>query len=218
MFMRPFSICVAAIALVLQAIAAPLPLYADGSFFAFFWGSSDKEVESDNKADRDWETRLKLARVLSYQKRYDESLAEYRKVLEINPDLVEVKVEMATIYYYQKQYEPALELLDQVPSKDRTLDVELLIADIYLIQKHYAESEEIYRKVLASSGDQRDQILFRLAQLLSWQKQYDKSLAIYKELVAKHPNDKQLKRKYALVLRWSGRDLEAAQILESTLS
>jgi len=49
----------------------------------------------------DWVARWELARVLSYAKRYDESITEYEKVLKEKPDLTEAKLEMAKVLFWK---------------------------------------------------------------------------------------------------------------------
>ena len=173
---------------------------------------------STPKEDLDWKTRLEYARVLSYQKKYDESLAEYEKLLQTHPDHAEIKIDMAKVYYYQHQDEKALEIFNQLDSKDLTPELDLLRGDIYLAKKDYSQAEEIYRKNLELLPEKKDEILFKIAELLSWQKKYPESIEIYKQLVDSHPDDIQLKRKYAMVLLWSGNHKEAAELLKQTLN
>lgn len=167
--------------------------------------------------DSDIKTRLEYARVLSYTKKYDESIAEYQKVLKEDPNLTEAKIELAKVYYYQKNYPEALKSLSEVSGKDRTPDVELVMADIYMVEKDYPKAEEIYRRILDKVPGKKDFIQLRLAEMLSWQKRYDDSLTIYRELIGSHPDDIQLRRKYAMVLLWAGHEEEAAAQLKSTL-
>lgn len=164
-----------------------------------------------------WQTRLEYARVLSYLKRYEESMDEYQKVLKEQPDLASAKLELAKVYYYAGDYQQALDLLKQLPSEAKDSSVDQLMGDIYLTKKEYAEAETLYRSVLAHNPDD-DAIWLKLADMYSWQKRYQESLAIFKKLVDKHPKDLQLRRKYAMVLIWSGRDAEGAEELKKTLS
>lgn len=177
-----------------------------------------EEKKDSEKQINDIETRLEYARVLSYMKKYDESVQEYQKVLKDNPNLVEAKVELAKVYYYQGKYTEALQGINALPKNEKTAEIEFLLADIYLVQKDYTEAEEIYKKLLTELPDKNDIILLKLAEIYSWQKKYPESLSIYEELVNKHPNDIQLQRKYAMVLMWSGKQKEAAEILKRTLN
>jgi tetratricopeptide (TPR) repeat protein len=167
--------------------------------------------------DTDWEIRLEYARVLSYQKQYKESLEEYKKIIDKYPDLVEAKVEMAKIYYYEHEYDLATKMLNEIPESAVTPSLEVIQGDIAIAQKNYPLAEKYLLHSLESNPEKKDSILFKLAELYSWQKKYPQSIEIYQKLVAAHPNDIQLKRKYALVLSWAGKNEEAAELLKSTL-
>lgn len=57
----------------------------------------------------DWIARWELAKVLSYLKRYDESIIEYKKLIKEKPDLSEAKIEMANVLVWQGKQNEALE-------------------------------------------------------------------------------------------------------------
>lgn len=133
------------------------------------------------------------------------------------PAATDSHFELAKVYYYQKKYDEALTQLKEMAPHEKTLEEELLFADIYLAQKEYPKAEEIYRRIGEKDSEKRDEIRLKLAEMLSWQKRFEESLAIYKELLEKHPDDNPLRRKYAEVLLWSGNGREAAKELEKTL-
>lgn len=174
------------------------------------WAAVDDSKITDNK------TRLEYARVLSYQKKYDESLAEYQKVLKEDPSLIEAKIEMAKVYYYQKEYDKAITTLNDLPKKDLTPELHIILGDTYVAQKDYDKAEKAY-EVALEANPKNDLIRMKIADLLSWQKKYDGALDIYQKLVQEHPEDIQLRRKYAMILIWAGKDAEAAQELKQTL-
>lgn len=183
--------------------------------FALF--GDDHALLTKGQNIKDLETRLEYARVLSYLKKYDESIEEYQKVLLEKPDLIQAKIEMAKIYYFKKDYDQALHILQGIPKDMETNEIDLVLGDIYVAQKDYAKAEEIYKKILKNSP-KNDEIKFKLADMLSWQKRYAESLQLYEELLEQYPQDIQLRRKFAMVLLWSGKDSEAAQELKKTLN
>ncbi len=164
----------------------------------------------------DWQARLELARVLSYLKRYQESIDQYRRVLKGKPDLVAVKIEMARVYYWNGQPEEALALLAGLDQAALPPEEQLLLADLLLVQKEYDKAEAILRAHLKTSPDDLKTRL-KLAELLSWIKQYDRSIQQYEIILKARPGDKQVRRKYAFVLIWSGRHEQAARELARTL-
>ncbi len=173
---------------------------------------------TDQSEKGDWKTRLEYARLLSYMKKFNESAAEYKKLLAEKPDSTQVKIELAKIYYYQHEYAQALAVVNEIPNEAITSEMQVILADILVAQKDYPKAEEIYRRSLESASKEgQDAILLKLADVQSWQKKYNESLANFRTLLERHPEDVPLKRKYALVLFWAGENEEAAKQLESTL-
>jgi len=165
----------------------------------------------------DWLARLELARVLSYVKRYDASIAEYEKVLKEKPDLKEARIEMAKVLFWKGDQKAAARILTQVPSKELTGDTQVLMADLFVAQKDYAKAEPLYRAYLNTHPDDQG-VRLKLAEMLSWEKKYDASLAEYRKILKARPDDIQVRRRYAFVLIWAGENLKAAEELKKTLN
>lgn len=164
----------------------------------------------------DWLARWELARTLSYAKRYDESVAEYKKLLKEKPDLSKAKIEMAKILFGQKEEQEALAILEGVDPRQFDIDSVLLMADLYRDRRSYDRAAPLYRRYLQKRpGDNAARL--RFAEMLSWEKQYEESLAEYRKIIAVLPDDVQVRRKYAFVLMWSKRYGEAAAELRRTL-
>lgn len=174
------------------------------------WSAVDESKISDVK------TRLEYARVLSYQKKYDESIAEYEKVLKADPNLTEAKAELAKVYYYKKEYEKAIDTLSQLSEKELTPELHIILGDTYVAQKNYDKAEKSY-EVALKENPKNELLRMKIADLLSWQKKYEDALTIYQKLLEEHPKDVQLRRKYAMILIWADKDKEAAQELKKTL-
>lgn len=164
----------------------------------------------------EWAARLELARVLSYLKRYDESITEYGKLLKEKPDLVEAKVELAKVLFWKGDQKAAFRFLEQIPVKELTGETKALMADLLVAQKDYAKAEPLYQAhLIAQPEDQA--VRFKLAEMLSWQKKYPESLAEFRKILKAYPDDIQVRRRYAFVLIWSGNHSEAASELKRTL-
>jgi len=164
----------------------------------------------------DWQARWELARVLSYVKRYDESLREYRKLLQEKPNLYEAKIEMANVLFYQGKREEALTILENIPNMHIDDNTMVTMADLYTAQKQYQKAEPLYRVYLQKHPDDQ-KVRFKLAQMLSWQKKYDASITEYRIILDRIPDDIQVRRHYAFVLMWAGKHAEAATELRKTL-
>lgn len=164
----------------------------------------------------DWLARLELARLLSYQKRYDESIAEYQKVIKEKPDSVEAGMEMGQVLFWSGKRDEALQTLEQIPLEKMDDQARSVLADLYRAQKRYDQAEALYRAYLDKNPDDW-QTRLKLADLLSWNKRYRESLAQYENILKARPEDQQVRRKYALVLSWAGRKAEAIKELQKTL-
>ena len=165
----------------------------------------------------DWVARWELARVLSYAKRYDESIIEYRKVLKEKPGLMEAKLEMAKVLFWKGDGKAAIKTLEQIPPKNITGDTKVLMADLFVTQKDYGKAEPLYRTHLDSHPEDQA-VRLKLAEMLSWQKEYNASLTEYRKILKARPDDIQVRRRYAFVLIWAGKHSEAASELKKTLN
>ena len=102
----------------------------------------------------DYQARLKLARVLSWEKRYNDSIALYRQCLAQRPDDVVARTELANVLAWQKRFSPALAELDIVKAKNPSLTVAYLSAgDIHRWQGSFPEARSNYRKALELQPD-----------------------------------------------------------------
>ncbi len=164
----------------------------------------DPEMPSLEQKLPEWMARWELAKVLSYVQRYEESIAEYKKVLQEKPDLKQAKLEMAKVMAWAGHREQAQNILETFARKDLDPQTRIELADIYAAQKEYAKAISIYQAHLGKHP-KKDHIRLKLAQTLSWAGEYEKSLKEYKALVDRHPEDIQLRRQYAQVLTWAER-------------
>jgi len=164
----------------------------------------------------EWQARWELARLLSYEKRYEESLKEYRLVLAQKPDLQEAKLEMAKVLSWAGRGAEALPILKSAPLEALDDPARLTLADLLISQKQYRPAEEILVGHLSRHPDDQAARL-KLAELLSWDKRYDASLAEFRRILADRPDDIQVRRKYAFVLIWDGQREQAAAELRKTL-
>lgn len=164
----------------------------------------------------EWKARWELARVLSWTKRYKESITEYQKILKEKPQLYEAKIEMANVLYWMGKNEEALHALEEVPVGKLDVRAQTTLAEIYIAQKRYDKAEPLLRGVIVK--DPKDyRARLKLAEMLSWNKRYRESIAEYETILNDLPEDKQVRRKCGLVLMWSGRHSDAAAQLRKTL-
>ncbi len=164
----------------------------------------------------DWEARLELARVLSYTKRYDESLKEYQKLLESKPNSVIARREMAAVLFYAGKEEEAEHEILLIPEKDRDDQTWLVLADIYVKEKKYLGAKEILNHYLNNHPND-DNARLKLALLFSWNKDYQESTRQFEIILHHRPDDIQVRRLYARVLTWMGNQEAAIEEWKKTL-
>jgi len=143
-----------------------------------------EEISPDNlPGDEipDWVARWELARVLSYIKRYDESLIEYQKVLSEKPESFKARAEMAAIIYYSGDKGKALLEFEKLNTEKLSSDSRIVLADIYMTMKQYDKAESIYREHLSKQPNDY-KVHRKLAKILSWDKRYKESLPSMKSL------------------------------------
>lgn len=179
-------------------------------------GTKDGNLTREGDEIPAWRARWELARLLSYTKRYVESLQQYRKLLAEKPDLSEARAEMAKVLYWSGHKAEALKALEALSNGQITSEAKLLKADLLAGDKKYKEAIKLYREYLkVKPGDLEAR--FRLAQVLSWDKQYPPALKEFEAILSQKPEDMQVRRHYAFVLSWDGQFEKAAEELKRTL-
>ena len=179
-------------------------------------GQEALEIGSLDQELPDWKARWELARVLSYVQRYDESIAEYQKVLEEKPSRRQARLEMAKVMAWAGKTDQAQDILESFSREDLDPESRLDLADIYAAQNKYDQAVSIYETYLRKHPDQ-DRVRLKLAQTLSWSSEYERSLKHYEILVDKRPDDIQLRRQYAQVLTWAEQYAQAIEQYRKTL-
>lgn len=176
------------------------------------------ELASASAGDEipDWQARLELARILSYTKKYDESVREYRKVIKEKPDVPAFRAELANVLIWQGKREEALLLLKDLPVEQLEAKTRLAFVDLLVADKQYPQAIQLLQEHLASASDDQAARL-KLADVLSWNKSYDASIAEYRHLLKARPQDAQVRRRLANVLLWADRKTEAAEELRKSL-
>ncbi len=175
-----------------------------------------KIVSQEKEEIPDWLARWELAKALSYSKRYEESVLEYKKLLKEKPDFHQARAELANVLFWQGKNDESLAVLEQIPTKYVDNNTGIIMAELYSARKEYAKAEPLYRKYINKNPEDVKARL-KLAEMLSWMKRYNESVAEYKIILDTVPNDIQVRRKYAFVLIWAGRHTEAAAELKKTL-
>lgn len=196
--------------------ALALGIYAAFFYFILPMQHEAQQQRMEYQRVQEWEAHLEHARMQSYLQHYPEAEAEYLQLLDTQPDSVDVKMELATIFYYQKKYSQAFNLLETIPPEKRNPKITLLLANLYLVDQNYSKAEALYREYLQQvPTDQK--IILQLADVLSWQKRYEEAITLYQQVLAHDPQNIQIRRHYAKILIWMGKQEEGAEELKETL-
>jgi tetratricopeptide (TPR) repeat protein len=162
------------------------------------------------------EARIELTRLLRYDKRFAEAIAEYRELIEKMPQRTDLRLELAELYGAVGETDNAfktIEGLDETKLDRRGL---LIVANLEAQKKNFEKAIRILRSLLAKQPNDAG-LQLQLAKTLSWAKNYEESLRLYASLVEASPDDIQLRRQYARVLGWAARYDEAITQWKLTL-
>ena len=92
-----------------------------------------------------WQARWELARLLGYDRKFEESIAQYQKLLKEKPDLWEARAELAKVLFWADRKTEALAMLESLPPGQGGGEVRLLRADLLAAAKRYPEAAALYR-------------------------------------------------------------------------
>ena len=117
--------------------------------------------------------RINLAILLFADNQLDEAMSEYRRVLELNPDVgLDVKIEPVRILVLQRRYDEAQSAIAQLPEgkfRDHAL------ALLYQAPGRLADADAALMQLASQPGDTMDSI--RLAEVYAFRGMNDEAFA-----------------------------------------
>jgi thioredoxin-like negative regulator of GroEL len=165
----------------------------------------------------DTATRLELAKVLTYDKRYAEAMEVYRQILAAEPENLAAKIGLSEVLYWTGKSEAASATLKGVPEDKLDDKGKLMLADLFVAKKDYESAIRIFSAYVERKPD--DWVVrLKLADVQSWTKRYPDAIASYEAILKEHPHDRQVRRKYGMVLSWAGQNEKAAEQLRQSLN
>jgi len=161
---------------------------------------------------------LRRARVLSWAKKFRESIELYRQWLAEHPQDERVEMELARVLSWSRNFDASIamyrKILLQHPD-DREARLEM--ARVLGWDKRYDAAVAELNTLLKGNPDDFDALL-ALAQVYSYQGRWQDSIRAYDSALQIRPTDRDALTGKAQVLVWSGRPSAARPILENLRS
>jgi len=120
-------------------------------------------AQLDQMSAEDFRMQAGIGVLLARFRFYDDAIHHFRTALHASPDSDDVKFDLADAYFRKGQYQPALEIANQVSADAQKDDAYLaLLGDIYVHLSDSAKSAEIFKGAIARNPD-NDQYYLSLA-------------------------------------------------------
>ncbi len=130
------------------------------------------------------EIRALLAEAYIADGDYESAAAEYREVLKNDPKNIKARTALADILGWNKKYDEALELYDEILKDKESSEIRLQKARILGWARKYEESIKEYRKILEIAHDEQIALEMR-AKKAYWDNRVKHAINYYKELIEK---------------------------------
>jgi len=159
-------------------------------------------LEQDPSDD---DTRLLLARVLSWNEQYDESLTTYEQLLAKRPDDQDLYLEMMKAKVYSGRSDEVIrELRAKMEEKPEDIGVHLALAQAYEEHNDLDLADKEYRWVL-DRDPKNGHAHLGLAGIYRKREQYDKAVVEYREVLSTNPDSPEAYYGLGVIDRKNGR-------------
>ncbi len=176
-------------------------------------------IVEPHEAVSDFDARLGLAQVLSYNKEtLSESLSQYEILIREQPGNIQVNREIAAVYIQLQRYPEAQKHLNIVLLQ-RPGDYESLVSigDVCLYAGNLKEAIAYYKRAL-SVDPSSIRIRKKLGLALSWAKTDDEALTLLSDLYKQLPDDKETSIELARIYTRKNEQYRAIKLLYPLLS
>ncbi len=181
------------------------------------YGSPKWDGKGERPFNSEWVQKAAFDLVMAKQASgigENQEAAEYlENVLEIFPDIEDVKVPLGTLYFKLGEFDKALALLEDTPESDLTPDVLNNLGAACLNAKAYDRAERYLKQAIEDQPTYAEPQK-NLAMLYKAQDREDDAIAAYEKYIDLRPEDIDTRHSYALYLTKIGRWPEAADVLE----
>lgn len=133
-------------------------------------------------------TRALLAEAYIADGDYENAAAEYRKILKNDPENIEAMAALADILSWNKKYDEALELYDEILKDKESSEIRLKKARVLGWAREYGDSIREYEKLLEIT-DNSQIVLEMHAKRAYWDNRVKHAIQYYNELIEKEPEN-----------------------------
>lgn len=171
-------------------------------------------LEQDPSDD---DTRLLLARVLSWNEQYDESLEVYDQLLAKRPDDQSLYLEMMKVKVYSSSSDEVVAELREVINQDPNDDnARLALAQAYQVHNDFDLAEKEYRTVL-KNDPKNSHAHLGLATIYREQEEFDRAVIEYREVLSTNPDSAEAYYGLGVIDRRNGRYERAVSMQKKVL-
>jgi tetratricopeptide (TPR) repeat protein len=154
------------------------------------------------------EIRKLLAEAYVMAEDYESAEAEYRKILQDEPENTDARVALADILSWQREYKPSIaEYEKALAVEPGNLEIKRKLADVLSWDKQYRRSLDLYDEILSEKEDVRARL--QKARVLGWTREYEASIREYEKILELTHNSRILLEKQAKVAYWNNRPPQA---------
>jgi tetratricopeptide (TPR) repeat protein len=182
-------------------------------------GSPSEILQLQDALSRDpgnRQLRLDLARRLSWTRRYDESVVQYRQLLEGREDLA-IRFELAQVLSWAGRFAESVAAYDRLIAAGRDdPETRLARARVLSWDRRYDQAIEAYQTFVRRWPD-HPEASDELIDVLTWAKRYDEALAAADVAVAREPASRRAALQRARILNWSGQLARAREAYDRVL-
>lgn len=158
--------------------------------------------------------RFMLARLKIQDNRADEAILLYKEALELEPENNSIRLRLGLLYSKQKQYEAAEEILKSILQTDKDSYFALLyLARLYTQTGELNQAANYFNKALERNWSK--ELTTEIAEFYNLQKEFEKALALYRNIVEKDIEDERAALGLVQTLLFLERKKEALEELSS---
>ncbi|MCF7873335.1 MAG: tetratricopeptide repeat protein [Candidatus Omnitrophica bacterium] len=186
-------------------------------------GSRNKALSIMGKIetkDKQLDIKMTLAEIYIWNNQLTKARELLREVLAQNPSNNKAKFLLAKTFYYDQKSKKASKILEnlleegkELPENVKEKEVRGLLAQTYISSNQSQRAVELYQQLVDQNPNDID-LKMKLAELLSWTKELERSEDLYRKIIKKSSRKREAYLGLAKVLIGQNRYKEAISIID----